>query len=291
MGGSTSGAYEDDARLYIYTPTTDTWDTPIETPVYCFGLTTYRSQLVLVGGRVCKSKSSDNITDKLWTLNKLYQWQDTLPPMRTKRHSVCAASFVDQLLVAGGCIQHQGSVNIVEVFDGKYWLFAQSLPKRYDCLKSVILNQRWYLMGGYVDLMSWSTMVHHISLESLTASCQSSETKTIQPSSDVWKTLIDVPHPASGSGVFHSRLITVGGGEEDDLTSNIYTYSFQTDTWIHIGEMPFRSCQTSPVVLPGTGELLVIGGDDGKRLIKTVLKASIKGNLCRVHMIALLLLS
>lgn len=280
MGGSTSGSHdEDDARLYVYTPTADTWDTPIDTPVYLFGLVVYRSQLVLVGGRERKCKTNNNITNNLLTLNGEDGWQETLhlSPMKTKRYSVCATSFLDYLLVAGGCIWHQGSVNTVEVFDGNHWLFARSLPKKYDCLKSVILDHCWYLMGGCVDLVTWNTTVHYAPLEALFSSCRSSQTS--QPSSDVWKTLTNTPNPASGATIFYGRLIVVGGGEEkDDLTSTIHTYF--KNTWIHVGDMPSRLSQTCSVVLPGTGELLVVGGYNGEDLTDTVLKGSIKGNLC-----------
>ena len=44
-GGTVSGNKRDEARLYIYTPATDTWDV-LDTPVYHFALTTYHSQLV-----------------------------------------------------------------------------------------------------------------------------------------------------------------------------------------------------------------------------------------------------
>ena len=39
----------DNSKLYIYTLTIDTWDV-LDTPVYWFALTTYHSQLILVGG-------------------------------------------------------------------------------------------------------------------------------------------------------------------------------------------------------------------------------------------------
>ena len=48
-GGWISESIRHEARLYIYTPATDEWTT-LDTPVYWFGLTTYHSQLVLVGG-------------------------------------------------------------------------------------------------------------------------------------------------------------------------------------------------------------------------------------------------
>ena len=66
-GGATSGSLRDHARLYVYTPATDTWS-KLDTPVYFFALTTYHSQLVLVGG---KEYVGGNIegkpTSKLWT--------------------------------------------------------------------------------------------------------------------------------------------------------------------------------------------------------------------------------
>ena len=46
----TVGSNRDAGRLYIYTPTIDTWNR-IDTPVYWFALITYHSQLELVGGR------------------------------------------------------------------------------------------------------------------------------------------------------------------------------------------------------------------------------------------------
>ena len=72
-----AGSYRDDTRLYVYTPTTDTWDTPIDTPVYFFFfLTTYHSQLVLVGGEEYNSEVVEvELSNKLWTLNKHGQWQ------------------------------------------------------------------------------------------------------------------------------------------------------------------------------------------------------------------------
>ena len=125
--GYSSENYRDEARLYIYTPTTDAWDTPIDTPVYWFSPTTYHSQLVLVGGREYVSENDEGtLTRKLWTLSEHGQWQEALSPMRTRRHSVCTVSYGDHLLVAGG-IASDGISNVVEVFDGHCWLFAQPL--------------------------------------------------------------------------------------------------------------------------------------------------------------------
>ena len=269
VGGGTSAHRRDDARVYIYNPTTDTWDTPIDTPVNGFALTTYRSQLVLVGGR--EYAGDESYVNKLWTLNKHGQWQETLPPMRTKRQCVCAMSYRDHLLVAGGKTS-DGISCIVEVYNGSHWFFTQSLSMGCYNLKSAILDQHWYLMGGFLA----DDTVHYASLDSLLASCLPSETSQL---SSVWKRLTDAPYAYSGVVVLSGTLIAVGGGKgELSPASTVHAYSFHTNSWIHIGDMPFEASNTCSVVLP-TGELMVVGGFGGICDIVNVLKATINGNL------------
>ena len=274
VGGWTPGNYRDSAKLYIYTPTADTWDTPIECPVYWFGLTTYHSQLVLVGGEYYVSENIyGKITDKLWTLSTDGQWQEILPPMKTKRHSVCAVSYNDHLLVAGGMTFEKRSLSIVEVFNSSNWLFAQPLPIRYYSLKSAILGQYCVLMGGKSTDEQNLNAVHYASLDSLLASC-----KPFSEPSSVWKRLADTPYQCSSTAVFGGRLIAIGGGEVfyPSLTTN--AYSFQTNSWIHVGDMPFGVSHACSVVLP-TEELMVMGGyDDWATMRNDNLKAIIKGN-------------
>lgn len=263
-GGWTFRSIRNDARLFVYTPNNDTWDSIIA-PVFYFGLTSYRSQLVLVGGREYISEYfMGEFTNKLWTLSKLGQWQETLPPMKIKRRSACAVSYRDHLLVAGGKTSYARSSNDVEIYNGSNWSFVQPLPQSYYDLKSAIVDRYWYLMGGLVQ----GNEVLYASLDSLLASFS-------QPSepSSVWKRLTDAPNPSSSAAFHGSRLVAVGGGE----LSTIYAYSSYTNSWIHVGNMPFTVSSTCSVVLP-TGELMVVGGMIGIRFLTDVLKAKIKGN-------------
>lgn len=74
--------------------------------------------------------------------------------LRTKCHSACVVSYRDHLLVAGGIASWSQSSNVVEVYNGSHWMhiymFAQPLPiaMGYFGLKSAILDQYWFLMGG-----------------------------------------------------------------------------------------------------------------------------------------------
>ena len=258
------GSRRDMARLYIHTPTTDTWSR-IDTPAIYFALITYHSQLVLVGGMELVDKYKDGlVTNKLWTLTEHDQWRETLPPMTTKRHSASAVDIADTyILVAGGGDNYGRMVDIVEVYNSHHWAEVQCLPKPCDDMKSTVLNGHWYLMGGEGQRKE----VHYASLDSLVASCQPSE----KPLPSVWKRLPDVPHAHSSTVVFGNRLITVGGKGRTSPSSSIHAYSPHTKSWVHVGDMTVGLSSTCTAVLP-TGDLMVIGGS----MESCVHKASLK---------------
>ena len=267
-GGLTPGSFRNAARLYIYTPSTDTWN-HIDTPVFWFALVIYHSHLVVVGGleydgegRVCP------VTNKLWTLTGHDQWREILPPMTTKRQHASAVEFTDNILVAGGKDDKGRNIDIVEVYNGHHWAEAQCLPKPCYRMKSTVLNGHWYLIEG----VRQGKEVRYASLDSLVASCQPSE----KPLPTVWKRLPDVPHRCSSTTVFGKRLIAVGGGFPS--SSSIHTYSTHTQSWVHVGDMPVILYSACTAVLP-TGELMVMGGRSYiSSRESSVHKASLNGN-------------
>ena len=270
--GVASGSEKNDARLYIYTPTTDTWS-EIDTPVYRFALITYHSQLVLVGGRKYVGEERDGpATNKLLTLTEHDQWRETLPPMTTKRHNASAVEFAGNIVVAGGFDKEGRSIDIVEVYNGHHWTKVQCLPKPCCFMKSTVLSGHWYLMGG----VGQEKEVYYTSLDSLVASCQPSE----KPLPSVWERLPDVPHKRSSIAVFGNRLIAVGGGTYPSHSSSIHAYSPHTQSWLYLGDMPVKLQSTCTAVLP-TGELMVIGGVSIRSTFMVesrVYKTSLNGN-------------
>ena len=265
-GGTTARSVRDDARLYIYTPTTDTWS-HINTPAYFFALITYHSQLVLVGGKEFVGEWRDGPdTNKLWTLTEHDQWRETLPPMTTKRYKASAVEFADNILVAGGQDDNWRNIGIVEVYNGHHWAEAQCLPKPCSDMKSTVLNGHWYLMGGWEQ----EEEVYYASLDSLVVSRRS------KPLLSVWKRFPDVPHGRSSTAVFGNRLIAVGGVYPSP-SSSIRAYSPHSQSWVHVGDMPVKLGSTCTAVLP-TGELMVIGGRSDTSMESCVHNASLIGN-------------
>ena len=251
-GGSTSGgtgSRGDAARLYIYSPATDTWTT-LDTPVCWFALTTYHSQLVLVGG----SEQFEDITNKLWTLSEDGQWQETLPPMPAPCGIFASAvSHGDHLLVIGIGDYFN---NKVYVYNGHHWASAQHPPQKLYFTNSTVYNGHWYLIGPE-HYFSLPTYVYSCSLDSLLASCQPSETS--QPSS-VWKRLTDVPSRGCYPAVFGNRLVAVG--ESSLTTTSLHAYSSLTQSWVHVGDIlvTLLSSDTLCAVLLPSNELMIVKG-------------------------------
>jgi hypothetical protein len=261
-GGVTSGSgFRPEARLYIYTPATDTWST-LDTPVYWFGLTTYHSQLVLIGGMKYVSENViQEPTNKLWTLSEDGQWQETLPPMPIvcTCGSISAVSHADHLLMISTSADY--GTNEVYVYNGHHWESAQHPPQWLYSIKSTVFDGHWYVMGRMLYELQ-KTCVYSASLDSLLASCQPSET-FIQPSC-LWKRLTNFPSVWYSPVVFGNRLVAVRRESPGTTTIALYAYSSLTQSWLHMADAPFSSIITSiatpcAVRLP-SNELMIVNG-------------------------------
>ena len=206
------------AKLSIYTPATDSWDS-IATPVSHFALTTYRSQLVLVGGINCDDA---NPSTKLWTLSEDGQWQETLPPMETACINASAVNHGDHLMVING--------KEVNLYSGRCWAKAQCLPQALSSTKSIVLNDNLYVIAVEIP---FNGQVYSASLDSLMiiASCQPSETRQRSPA---WKKLPDVPDCRFYPAGFGRRLIVIALNQ-----SEICTFSPFAQSWIRVGYYPY----------------------------------------------------
>ena len=263
------------SRLLVYNFTKDSWDI-MDTPTEDYAITTYHSQLVLLGGR---NPNSGWATNQLWVLDKQHQWTKFLPLMTTERLRACAVSMGDHLIVAGGCCDNQAfprdqdeacpqNLDTVELYDGHghHWRRVQSLPKAGSQIKSVLFEGNWYLAVG----MEQHSEIYWTSVKSLIATSE----HTRQTS--VWKKLLCKSLESSTLSFLKGRLITVGG--RNDYNSAIYGYCTTTNCWVHVGDLPVACCSPYTVVLP-TGELLVGGGDTDSEVSSCLFKTNIIGEL------------
>ena len=255
VGGGDSTYDISQAVLLIYDCHDDSWKT-LDTPTVNYALTTYNSQLVLVGGRDPNSK---HVTNQLWALDEQWHWTQSLPPMTTKRSRASAVSINHYLIVAGGLDDDLGPLDVVEVYDGQYWRKAQSIPKASFSMKSCLLKGIWYLAGGEII---------YTSLYSLIAATSSEVVRQ----TSVWKELPNVPIKWSTLVTIGKHLATVGGFS---FSSAIHVFSFSTNSWVYVGNLPVASHSTCTVVL-STGELLVVGGEKEWELLSSTFRGKIE---------------
>ena len=222
------------AHLYIYHLASDAWNA-IDTPVYGYALTDYRSQILLVGGKECIGERKP--TNKVWRMTEDYKWRASLPPMEVACSSALAAGHGDYIFVCD-CDRNE-----IYVFDSHDWARAEHPPMKLRSIKSSIVGNHWYLTGESFE----QQIVIYASLESLIATCQSSDATQ---STSVWKALPHVPGGCCSLAEFGNRLIAVG-------SSAIYAYSSCADLWIHVGDIPVPFHIPHSIVLPSS-KLMII---------------------------------
>lgn len=245
-GGQTAGfSPRNHAKLYIYSTKDSSWST-MDTPVYYFGLVAYESRrLLLLGGRNF-SATSENEAGSI--LNMVYEfkmgrntWVNKFPPMNVRRCFTSAVCNEKSLIVIGG-EGEKGRLTSIEIFDGQNWtILSCRLPKACSKIKSTVLGDRIYMLGGDGQ----EKKLFSASLPSLLTGefkCNSR----------------DMPCEWSTPVVFRNRLLAFGGSDEE-ASADIYALSPSVNKWIHVGDMPQKLYSASVVAKP-TGDLMAIGG-------------------------------
>ena len=259
-GGDMYSAAGSSAALLIYNFTVDSWDL-LDTPTEDYALTTYNSQLVLVGGI---DPTTMNVTNQLWVLDEQQYWTQPFPPMKIQCCRASAVNMDHHLIVAGGLDDELDPLDVVQVYDGHQWKKAQPLPKAGHCMKSSVLNGVWYLAGGDEQ----GKEVIYTSLFSLIATTSSDNVF-------VWKKLPNVPLEWATPVKIGKNLATVGG---NFFSSAIYVYFYPTNSWVYVEDLPVACHSTCTVVLP-TGELLAVGGETERGTFSHAFRTKIQGNI------------
>ena len=255
VGGGVT-VQRDDAKLYSCQPNGDGCWTATDTPTYYYALTAYDFHLVLVGGI---EYPSEQITNNIYTMVD-GEFKQVLPSMIEKRASSSAVSSGTILAVAGGW-GSLGLLSFVEVYSNEKWTTKYSLPVAAGFwMKTILHGDKWVLLGG----TGQETKVYCVSLQSL-----------ISETEQEWDMLANIPFANSAAALLGRHILSLGG-IYPKFTSAIHAYSANSQSWMHVADLPTPLGDTCTIVLP-TGELMVIGGDDKKSYKQRVFRAFIRG--------------
>ena len=227
-----------------------------------FAMTSYANELVVVGGR-------DPVTWKRTNQIAVFtsgRWTNPYPPMNTARSSSTAVSCNKYIIVAGGYGDQDKRTSSVEVLDvtSRTWYIAESLPTPRTELKSTLIGNTLYLMGGE-DHIGLTKAVHKVNLNELITKAVSKQTTPT-----LWQSIGDTSLKRSTPLNVGGSLLAVGGSDDRfSPSSSIHLYQPDTRRWVKVGDLLTARLNCTCSVLP-SGEVIVAGGYGGGLRISTV---------------------
>ena len=217
-----------------------------------FAMTSLANQLVLVGGYdLVEQKRTNQIA-----LFESGRWTTPYPPMNTARSSSTAVCFNNHIIVVGG-LDDEGKTSSVELLDveSRRWYAAEPLPIPLSSMKSSLIGNTLYLMGGYDRHHSSSRVVPMVDLNDLIAKSQSK-----QATQALWQSLqATAVKPHSAPLNFEGSLLSVGGISHWKASSSVYIHLPDTKKWVKVGDLPSVRYNCTCSVLP-SGEIIIAGG-------------------------------
>ena len=255
VGGGVADKDEDRYIVMAYNMQSCKWRTLPPYSAVWFAMTTINNTLILVGGH-----HNDTKVNQLgvWKTDS-NQWTRPFPPMPTPRSSPSVTSYKHWLVVAGGK-RKEDSLSTVELLDidNKQWSTAPSTPISWYKMKSTIIGDTWYLMGGRQDDITNITDVYSVSLEALVSHSASDSSK-------IWNKISPLNYICSSPLSFGGSLLVLGGWgiKKKCVVSTIQHYVPDINTWVPAGELP-HPLETCTCIMTA-GRLHVFGGySDGK---------------------------
>ena len=248
-------------KVMVYDIQRDTYSTLPEYNANWFAMTALNNQLVLAGGWDLASREPTNQIAVLQS----DKWARPYSPMTIARHSSTAVSFNNHIIVAGGNDDQGRPVSSVEVLDvtSNRWCIADPLPVVRSSIKSVVVGDVCYIMGGFDHTYSDTKVVHRVNLRELTEKSFSMATSQVTPKPiSLWHTEEDTPLFYSAPLVLKQSLLAIGGlDDRSDASTSIHLYQSSTRRWVKVGDLPTARYTLTCSVLPN-GQVLIAGGRD-----------------------------
>ena len=261
IGGGDAGKVRDICTVMKLNIQPEKWTKLPQYSAMYFAMTSFANQLVLVGGR-------DPVTEK--PTNQIAvlasgRWTNPYPPMNTARYTSTAVCYNNYIIVAGGHDRSKRTTS-VEVLDttSRKWYIAESLPNPRSQLKSILIGNTLYLMGGRGPTGP-TKLVHKVGLNELVTKAISK-----QATPTLWQSMEDTLFNFSAPLNVGGYLFTVGGRDDHyNPSSSIHLYQPDTRRWVKVGDLPTARYNCTCSVLP-SGEVTVAGGHNGILSISTV---------------------
>ena len=251
VGGGCETGYDPSYIINCYDPVNNSWSSSINTSYKFFAMTTLNNKLVTAGGEDRSYKSTTQVLTLDAGQLKVYT------KMITARSATTAAGHQGMLIITGGYDDKGMRTSSTELFDSNngQWYKCSDLPQPHSSLKSVIVDNILYLLGG-LNKDGYSPVVFTAPLDTLS-------THRLK-----WNTHQDTPWCASAPvSVNGTHLLIVGGykytGGKATVTSDIHKLNKVSHGWEAIGHIP-SARHRAAAVSTADNRVIVIGGGNDK---------------------------
>ena len=251
MGGGSKTVVKPLYIINCYDPVNDSWGS-INTPYCNFAMTTLNNKLLIAGGW----DKSYKRTNQILTMDAGQLQNYT--KMIMARSRATATGHQGMLIIIGGMDDKDKKLSSTELFDSSngQWYVSNDLPQPHTKLKSMIVDNILYLLGGFDKADDPSPAVFTASLD------------TLSRHQLKWNTLQDTPWWWSAPVSVHGKDLLIVGGCKDIKrkrvnTSDVYKLNKVSHRWEVIGHIPSARSQSAAVSTPDD-RIIIIGGMDDK---------------------------
>ena len=271
-GGHAAYGSNNNYVVMAYNTHSSNWN---QLPLYIssyFAMVNIKNKLVVIGGYDRHGASTNQVgvwksCDRMWT--------HPYSPMPTALSSSSAAVYKQWLIVAGG---YSGGhlVSTVEVLnvDSNQWHSAPSTPTLWSDMKTVVIGDTWYLMGGHTN--GDDDQVYSVSLPALISqnNCRDSPYQ-------VWNAISGLRHRWCSPLSVGGELLAVGGKsvKNRSAVSAIHHYVHETGKWVVVGHLPLPRSSFA-CMLTSDGKIFIVGGYSR---LSTMYMGSLIGNFPEIY--------
>ena len=244
------GGNETRGASYIincYDPVNNSWSSSINTPCCFFTMTTLNNELVTAGGKDRSRKRTNHIL--IMDAGQLKNYTK----MITARSDATAAGHQGMLIITGGYDDKGKKLSSTELFDSNngQWYKCSDIPQPRSGLKSVIVDNILYLLGGTNKDGYYSPAVFTAPLDNLS-------THQLK-----WNTHQDTPWYDSAPVSVNGTYLLIVGGYTGTVTSDIHKLNKICHSWEAIGHIPSARYSSAAVSI-ADNRIIVIGGQNDK---------------------------
>ena len=261
-GGVAAGKRSNNFIVNYYDITSERWGDLPKYEAQYFAMTAINKQLVLVGG--AKGNGGGGAIKKLgvWGADHK-QWTYPYPDMLEARYGCSAIVHNEWLVVAGGMAEMK-TVTSVEVLDtaadNMRWLAGPPTPRPFYCMKTAVVGDMGYFMGGTDDShSSFITSVHQVCIRTLIKHVTSKAS-----SGAAWKEIRTLQLTGTSPLSFNGSLLAMGGWDEcRNAVTDIHLYQPDTGEWVKVGDLPFPRYYSTCAMMTHN-KILVARGEDNR---------------------------